>query len=207
MSAPPYHQLNIAFHTGDDPEIVARNRQRLFELAGIDRALFMDQIHSTKIEYVDHFCHPQCDGVITDRPDLPLAVMSADCYGVLLFDRKRGIIGALHAGRAGALGGIVQKALELMVSDFGAEEIEGVISPGIGSCCYQVGEEILQRVDSRYVERERFLNIKRAIVDQLNLFGVDFVDYGICTSCDPNYYSYRRDGLTGRFASIIWRSS
>ena len=204
VSKPPYHELNIALHVGDDPAAVAKNRKLLFEKAGIEDAVFMNQIHSCNIQYVDHICTPTCDGLITDRPNLPLAVMSADCYGVLLFDEQKGVIAALHAGRKGAMGGIVTKALEMMQNDFGAKRMQAVISPGIGVCCYEVGEEILTSVNKRYIQGKH-LNIKKMIVDQLREFGVEYHDYGICTACSKNYYSYRREGVTGRFASIIWR--
>ncbi|NPA82966.1 MAG: peptidoglycan editing factor PgeF [Epsilonproteobacteria bacterium] len=208
-STSPYHQLNIAFHVGDDPEVVARNRRRLFEMAQVPGAIFMDQIHSTRIEYVQSLATPppRCDGIITDRPNLPLAVMSADCYPVLLFDEKRKVVAALHAGRAGAMGQIVAQALQRLVDDFKAHQIRGIIAPGIGSCCYEVGPEILAQVEAKYIKRDRFLDIKGMIKDQLSYFGVQYYDYGICTCCNPNYYSYRREGRTGRFASLIWRSA
>ena len=205
VSEAPYDELNIAYHTGDDPAAVEKNREILYERCGIEGAVFMEQIHSCDIEYVDRICTPRCDGVVTDKPGLALAVMSADCYGVLLYDTRGPAIAALHAGRAGAMGGIVTKALQILRRDFGAQKIEAVISPGIGSCCYEVGEEILRQASPKYIKRERFLDIKEMIKDQLREFGVGYVDYDICTACDPNYYSYRRDGTTGRFASVIWR--
>jgi YfiH family protein len=204
VSRPPYHELNIAYHVGDDPKAVEKNRRLLFQKAGIKEVVFMNQIHSCKIEYVDRICTPTCDGIITDRANLPLAVMSADCYAVLLYDASKGVIAALHAGRKGAMGGIVAKALQMMRKDFRCETIQAILSPGIGVCCYEVGEEILQTVDRSYVQGKR-LDIKKMIVDQLREFGVEFYDYGVCTSCCDRYYSYRREGVTGRFASIIWR--
>ncbi len=204
VSKAPYDELNIATHVGDDLEAVQKNRQILFEKAGIKEAIFMEQIHSCKIRYVDNFCTPTCDGLITNRPNLPLAVMSADCYGVLLYDEHQGVIAALHAGRKGAIGGIVPKAVKIMQNDFDTQKIKAIISPGIGVCCYEVGEEILEIVDPRYIQGNH-LDIKKIILDQLREFGIDYYDYGICTACDNRYYSYRRDGVTGRFASIIWR--
>ncbi len=204
VSKPPYDQLNIAYHTGDDPKTVSQNRILLAQKIGINDIVYMDQIHSDRIEYVDRVCTPRCDGIVTDKPNLALAVMSADCYGVLL-SSDSGAIAALHAGRAGAMKHIVEKVIVMLRDDFNAKKIEAIISPGIGSCCYEVGEEILKRVEQKYIKNERFLDIKAMIIDQLQEGGATYKDYNICTCCNPRYYSYRRDGTTGRFASIIWK--
>ncbi|SMC08745.1 peptidoglycan editing factor PgeF [Nitratiruptor tergarcus] len=205
VSKPPFHELNIALHTGDDPEDVIQNRKILFQKAGIKNAQFADQIHSNKVIILDKYNAPlQCDGFITTKPNLALAIMSADCFGVLLYDSINFIIGAVHAGRAGAQQGIVTNAIEIMYQ-LGAQEIRAVISPGIHSCCYEVGEEILQKTPSRFIKRGRFLDIKAMIYEQLHKKGVSYIkDLNICTCCDRRYYSYRREGRTGRFASIIW---
>ena len=203
VSQAPYHEFNIAHHVGDDPRCVERNRELLKKTIGVEKIIFANQIHSATIVYVgDPSLTPTCDGLITDKTDIALAIMSADCYGVLL--KAEHAIAALHAGRAGAMKGIVSKAIEMMREDFGEEKIEAIISPGIGVCCYEVGEEILSQCDPVYV-RGTHLDIKAMIVDQLKRYGAEYHDYGICTCCNPDYYSYRREGVTGRFASVIWR--
>ncbi|BCD61235.1 polyphenol oxidase [Nitratiruptor sp. YY08-26] len=205
VSKPPYSELNIALHTGDDPEDVIQNRKILFQKAGIKKAQFADQIHSNKVIILDKYNNPpQCDGFITTKSNLALAIMSADCFGVLLYDPINFIIGAVHAGRAGAQQGIVINAIEIMYQ-LGAQEIRAIISPGIHSCCYEVGEEILQKTPSRFIKKDRFLDIKAMIYEQLHKKGVSSIeDLNICTCCDHRYYSYRRERRTGRFASIIW---
>ena len=206
VSASPYDSLNIAYHVGDDETSVDQNRQILYEKAGIQKAQFANQVHGDKIYYIDRFITtPDCDGLITDKPNIPLAIMSADCYGVLLFDQNVGVIAALHAGRAGATKGIVQKAILMMQNQFGAKDIEAIISPGIGACCYEISENLAKKYPQTFIKNGRFLDIKALIYDQLKQGHIQSIkDYNICTCCDKRYFSYRRDGRTGRFASIIW---
>ena len=206
VSEPPFDSLNIAYHVGDEKKCVAKNRAILFQKAGIKNAQFANQIHSDTICYIDSFIMPpNCDGLITDKPNIPLAIMSADCYGVLLYDEKAKVIAALHAGRAGATKGIVQKALQMMREKFCANNIEAVISPGIGVCCYEISEELAATYPHEFIKNSRFLDIKAMIYKELKEDGVEYIqDYNICTCCNKNYFSYRRDKRTGRFASIIW---
>ena len=206
VSASPYDSLNIAYHVGDDATSVGQNRQILYEKAGIEMAQFANQVHGDKICYIDRFITPpDCDGLITDKPNIPLAIMSADCYGVLLFDQNVGVIAALHAGRAGATKGIVQKAILMMQNQFGAKDIEAIISPGIGACCYEISESLAKCYPQRFIKNGRFLDIKAMIYEQLKRMNVESIyNEDICTCCDTRYFSYRRDGRTGRFASVIW---
>ncbi len=206
VSQEPYNWLNLAYHSGDDPKKVAQNRQILFKKLGISQAQFANQIHSTRVLLIDDFITPppECDGFITTKANLPLAIMSADCFGVLLFDSTNHIIAALHAGRAGATQGIVKKALKMMRS-LGAKEIEAILSPGIHQCCYEISAEMASQYPKRFIKNGRFLDIKQIIYEDLQRGGVESIkDYNICTCCDERYYSYRREGVTGRFVSIIW---
>ncbi len=202
VSSPPYESLNIALHVGDDPKRVHVNREILKKEAGIEAIQFMEQIHSDEIVTIESLIHsPKCDGLITTTPNLALAVMSADCYGVLLFGD--GVIAALHAGRRGAMKRIVSKALVRM-RELGAKNTSAFLSPGIGVCCYEVGQEIITKTERRYVKGKR-IDIKKMIYDQLREGGVEYIqDMDICTCCTHDYFSYRREGVTGRFASLIW---
>ncbi len=207
VSAPPYDELNIALHVGDDPKAVERNRAILYQKAGITKAQFANQVHGDTILILNRFCEPapSCDGFITQQAGLPLAIMSADCFGVLLYDKDAHVIAALHAGRAGASRGIVAKGLALMQQRFGARHIEALISPGIHSCCYEIAPELAASYPKKFVYRGSFLDIKAMIYEQLRDGRVGQIhDYAICTCCNEGYYSYRREKRTGRFASIIW---
>ncbi|MRI59301.1 MAG: peptidoglycan editing factor PgeF [Epsilonproteobacteria bacterium] len=205
VSLAPYSSLNIAYHTGDDPKAVERNRQILFQKANITQAQFAHQIHGTQIRYIDKISSaPHCDGLITDRANLPLAIMSADCFGVLLYDEAAGVIAALHAGRSGASEGIVKKGIAKL-NEFGAKNPHAIIGPGIHVCCYEISPQLAAQYPKRFIKKDRFLDIKKIIYEDLKEGGVESIyDYNICTACDKRYYSYRREGVTGRFATIIW---
>ena len=202
VSEPPYHSLNLALHVGDDPQKVAINRQILAKRVG-HSIQYANQVHGDRIAIVDRIIDPPtCDGLLTQKANMALAILTADCYGVLLFDQKRSTIAALHAGRAGAAKGIVSKALSLMKERYGCEDIAAILSPGICQKCYDIGD-LAKEYPKRFLHGSH-LDVKAMIEEQLREGGVEWRDFGICTSCDPDYFSYRRDGVTGRFASVIW---
>ena len=204
VSKAPYTSFNLAYHVGDNPDAVFTNRSLLAQKIGLETIQFAHQVHGKEVRYIEHLVDPtpECDGFVTDKAGIGLAIMSADCYGVLLFDPK-GIIAAVHAGRAGATLGIVTEAIEKM-RDLGAQTIHAVISPGIHHCCYEISSELAVQYEPKYIHG-RHLDIKALLYDQLRAENVESItDYAICTACDRRYYSYRRDGTTGRFASIIW---
>jgi len=205
VSPAPYESLNLALHVGDEVENVQKNRLLFFSKAGVKNAQFANQVHSNGIKYISNFSAPfECDGMITNQKELPLVVLLADCFGVLLFDAKEGVVCALHAGRKGATLGIVEKGIRLMREKFNAKEIEAVITPGIHSCCYEVSL-VAQRYPQEFIQRERYLDIKKIIYKSLARGGVEEVkDFNRCTCCDPNYFSYRREKVTGRFGAMIW---
>ena len=113
----------------------------------------MRQIHSDKIIIVDPAQHnfenpPECDALITDKINIPLMVMVADCTPVLFFDPIKKVIAVAHAGRAGALKQIVPKTINKMSITYGtlAKNVLVVLGPSIGACCYEVGESIAKEV-------------------------------------------------------------
>ncbi len=220
VSNPPYHKLNLALHVGDNPISVLRNREILAKKFDfyIDNLIYMDQTHSDNIQIInDTFTNKQenCDGIITNKPNIPLMVMVADCIPVLLFDREKKVIGAVHAGRNGTFKSISKKAVELMTKEFGSnpEDIIVSLGPSIHSCCYEVGENLAdiakKSFGKKYVLKRDgsfYLDLQILNFDQLKSVGVKEENIEIskiCTSCDKNYFSYRRDGVTGRFAGVI----
>ena len=213
---------NLAFHVEDDPLDVARNHAQLAKDLGYtkEKLVFMKQIHSNRVHLVtshDSFeTPPISDALITNKKNIPLMVMMADCSGVLFYDPVAEAIGVAHAGRAGAFFNIVKNVIEKMQAEFGSkpQDIYVWVSASIGSCCYEVGEEIVQEalaLDLDYAihtkERCHFLDINAILRKQLLSQGIieqkiDFTD--ICTACNTStHYSYRAEGLTGRFAGVI----
>ncbi len=223
VSAGAYDSANLAFHVGDDPGDVLRNHDLLAEALGYERnrLVHMRQIHSDRVVVADGSfgfdAPPECDALITDRNNAPLMVMSADCTPVLLYDPLSRSIGAVHAGRAGALKAILPKTIEAMERTYGASRADMRISmgPSIGGCCYEVNPAIAQEVrDAGYPEALRlegervFLEVNAILLHQLRemeIGGEKIEMIEACTACrSDTYFSYRADAQkTGRIAGVI----
>lgn len=222
-SQPPYTSNNLAFHVGDNPDDVVTNHDLLAKILGYDRTalVHMRQIHSDRILVVDKTHRfdtpPECDALITNRPDTPLMVMSADCTPVLIYDPVHGAIGAVHAGRAGALNEILPKTLIAMRDEYGTSigDVRVAMGPSIGGCCYEINETIALEVnacgygDALRVEGAKvLLDVTAILVMQLQTLGMKEehieVAWG-CTACrSDTYFSYRADAQrTGRIAGVI----
>ena len=131
--------------------------------------------------HTDSIRPPECDALITNRPNTPLMVMSADCTPILIYDENHGAIGAVHAGRAGALNEILPKTLHAMSKEYGttADDIIVLLGPSIHGCCYEINEEIAtEAVTKGYVdaisrkERKVFLDVNTILLMQLHNLGV-----------------------------------
>lgn len=224
LSKVPFNTNNFAFHVGDDANVVRQNHLLLAKELDYDleRLVHMRQIHSDIIVVVDpevdNFENPpECDALITDIPNIPLMVMTADCTPVLLFDPVRNVIAVAHAGRAGAVKGIIPKTIAKMCSDFGSsiEDIAVVLGPSIHGCCYEVGEKIAQEVtDDGYgfaviaKEGSYYLEVNTIIKKQLEETGIkneNVEDVNICNACEnKHFFSYRADRQkTGRIAGVL----
>jgi YfiH family protein len=163
-------ELNLGFTDADDRETVNRNRRLLAEAVTGDAAtplVTIRQIHSSALviadaAYVARERPLKADGLITAQPGLLLGVQTADCIPVLVADRKRRVVAAFHAGWRGTLKRIVETGVGRMKLEFGsrAEDLIAAIGPGIGPCCYSVGEEVLSSFESQFVyARELFREV------------------------------------------------
>ncbi len=224
ISKSPFNSNNLAFHVGDKSDDVLKNHQTLAEQMGYDYRdlVHMQQIHSDIITIVEPAIHnfenpPECDALVTDQPNIPLMVMVADCTPVLFFDPIKNVIAVAHAGRAGAIKGIVPKTITKMCSNFGSkvENIEIVLGPSIGGCCYEVGAKIAEEVNAdgygfAVIEKNgsHYLEVNAIIHRQLKETGIrkeKIEDLNICNACENrDYFSYRADDQkTGRIAGVI----
>lgn len=211
---------NLAFHVGDDIEAVHEHHELLSEELGYkkDALVHMKQIHSDIVHVVseqdDFHTPPTCDALVTNRKNVPLMVMVADCTPVLFFDPTCKAIGVAHSGRAGTFGNIVKNVVETMKKEYGSKPEEIIVSIGsaIGACCYEVGAEIYEEAQEfRYAFEKRgesyFLDINKIILKQLKECGIKeehIQNEGVCSSCNTEqYFSYRAEGQTGRFAGIL----
>jgi YfiH family protein len=219
-----YSELNLGILTDDDPELVARNRELVASALGRDPDGFVMglQVHGTDVQV--HEARPErsayasrgvelveADAQLATSTDLTPLVLVADCLPLVL--SVPGAVGAVHCGWRGVAAGIVPAAVESLCRLSGAEasHASAALGPGIGACCYEVGEEVHEAFEKRDLGDAtdgRKLDIPRAIRSELVLGGVDpaaIANVGICTSCNPElFFSHRRDGATGRQAGIAW---
>lgn len=163
-------ELNLGFTAEDSREAVAANRRLLAEAitgSASTPLVPLRQFHSSlavRVTAADarRTTPHKADGVITDEPGLLLAVQTADCVPVLVADRKRRVVGAFHAGWRGTVKRIVETGVGRMRLEFGSrpEDLTATIGPGIGQCCYAVGEEVLSEFESQFLyARELFRDV------------------------------------------------
>lgn len=212
---------NLAFHVGDDPQMVEKNHELLSNGLGYDKEklVYMKQIHSDLVCVItdENFAAPPtCDALITDKKDTPLMVMVADCSPILFYDDKKRVIASAHAGRQGAFKNIVKMVVEKMSKEFGSnpKDIYASIGASIGACCYEVGSEIYDEAKAlglEYAMQKQegsfYLDVNKILKNQLIACGIDKKNIEIfneCTACNKDkYFSYRAEKQTGRFAGVI----
>jgi len=186
----------------DDPEAVAENRRRAAAAAGGRPLRIARQVHATGIA-TDEDPAPEADGQVTRADDVAATVLVADCLPVAI--AAPGGVAMVHAGWRGLAAGILRRG----VAALGDGPKAAAIGPGIGVCCYEVGDEVRAAfADHPGARRGRNLDLKLAARQQLRAAGVaEIEDCDLCTACDPErFFSHRRDGDdTGRQAGIAWR--
>lgn len=211
VSEAPFDTLNLGRLTGDDPERVMENRRRLCAEAGADlgQLIFSRQAHGADVREADPAGNgAPGDGLWSDVPGRPMLVFTADCLPVVLAraDGDRPAIAALHVGWRGLLAGIVEAAAALL----GGERLAAAIGPGIGPCCYEVGEAVAVPFQERFgldiVDGGR-LDLWAATelaLAEAGAVAIERVD--LCTTCHPDlFFSHRRDGArTGRQGAIAY---
>ena len=220
VSQKPYDSLNLALHVGDQVKDVLENRIRVSEKYdfSLKNLIFMDQVHGDKVVVIDHAmenCISDCDALITNERKIPLMVMVADCIPILIYDPVRKVIGVAHAGRNGTFLRIAQKTVLTMKEVYGCETKDIMIGLGasIQSCCYEVGKDLADIASKNFGDAYIMIRDEKYYLDLQALNRAQLLEIGIkaenieisttCTACDENYFSYRREGETGRFAGFI----
>ena len=219
VSAPPFASLNLGDHVGDDPYAVARNRMIVGDVLQLPtEPLWLQQVHGVDVCGMDvGTCYPQGDASVAFRKNQVCVVMTADCFPVLFCDKAGTRIAAAHAGWRGLEAGVLEQTLQRM--DCPATEVMAWLGPAIGAQAFEVGDEVraafIQHdpaaasafqpsdaagkwlADIYQLARQR---LQRAGVSVSAISGGDF-----CTYSDAErFFSYRRDGQTGRMACLIW---
>jgi YfiH family protein len=218
VSRPPFDALNLGMRSGDDPEAALANRA--FVHASIGTAWsprWLQQVHGTAVARFGAdggASEPVADAAVTEVPGLPLAILTADCLPVLFAASDGSEVGAAHAGWPGLSAGVLEATLDAMRTP--PERLLAWIGPGAGPQRYEVGENVFAAFCDRDPDSRRHFAPTRPghwLADlpglarqRLAKAGVRRVSGGAqCTISDPaQWFSYRRDGATGRMASLVW---
>jgi YfiH family protein len=232
VSTPPYDSANMGLHVGDDPAAVIENRRRFCSAIGVDPAMLVcaEQVHGNRIARITESDRGRgaasvsdvlsgVDGMLTDVPGVPLAVFTADCVPLLLYDPAKKVAGIAHAGWRGTAAQIAQALVETLETEFGGdpESCRVALGPSAGPCCYEVGDDVVaafrerghpvEHILSAGTTRKPHLNLWEANARQFEQCGVprrNIVMPERCTVCSSTYFSCRRDGpVTGRNMSVI----
>ena len=215
-SVGPWASLNLATHVGDDGAAAASNRARLQHWLGLEsQPRWLEQVHSTTVARFDApgATVPKADAAVTTCPGLACAVLVADCVPVLLCSDDGAEVAAVHAGWRGLDGGVLARA----VAAFHAppHRLLAWIGPCIGASAYRVGPELVQRFATRdsgsaacFRQHDDAwqLDLHALTRRQLAAAGVGAIHgQPRCVYAEPaEFFSYRRDGVTGRMAALIW---
>ncbi|OGS99059.1 MAG: hypothetical protein A3K04_10750 [Gallionellales bacterium RBG_16_56_9] len=213
-SAVPYDSLNLGDHVGDAPLVVAHNRQLLASLLPSE-PVWLKQVHGTVVvNTAQAACYPQADACVSTHPGAVCVVMTADCLPVLLCNEQGSVVGAVHAGWRSWCDGVIEQTVRSM--NVAPDTLMAWLGPAIGPQVFEVGDEVRAAFVTRqpeaaaaFVPASRgkwFADIYRLARLRLNALGITRIyGGGLCTYTDrARFFSYRRDGVTGRMGTFIW---
>ena len=214
VSAPPYDSLNLGSHVGDAPLAVARNRMLLNTLLPSE-PVWLEQVHGTIVANADMAtCRPQADACIARHRAAVCVVMTADCLPVLLCDQQGSVVGAAHAGWKGLAAGIIEATVQEM--NAAPQNLMAWLGPAISQDAFEVGDEVHTvfvdmhpQAASAFIPGRNgkwFADIYALARVRLNALGITQIYGGdYCTYRErEKFFSYRRDGITGRMGTFIW---
>jgi YfiH family protein len=232
VSPRPYDSLNLGLRVGDDGANVVENRRRLCGAFGIEleRSVWCRQIHADGVAVVgdadagrgstgEGSIVEDADALVTRTPGLSLCVTLADCVPVVIFDPERVVLGVAHAGWGGTVSRIASRTVAVMRDRFGSEprSVVAAIGPSIGPAAYEVGPDVVERCERTFAERApellSSLGEGRARFDLWSANRIDLEGAGVSAARIEvasvsteehldDLYSYRAEGVTGRFACV-----
>lgn len=217
VSASPWDSLNLGDHVGDAPAAVAENRRRLRALLPAE-PVWLRQVHGTLcIDAAQASAGAEADAALARAPGVVCAVLTADCLPVLLCDDAGSVVAAAHAGWRGLAAGVIEATVQAM--GLPGERLVAWLGPAIGPENFEVGDEVraafvahdpaaaqafvpgrTDRPGKWYCDIYRLARQRLAALGVRRVTSADF-----CTVAErERFYSYRRDGVTGRMASLVW---
>lgn len=208
-----YSSLNFGVSTGDNPEVVDKNRNLFYQYFATsqDNIATIKQVHGGDVVVLDKptWFEYEADAMITSKKDLPLIINTADCLPILFYDPVKNVIGAAHAGWRGTVKYIASNVINALKDNYGSDvkDIKLVIGPGIAGDCYQVDDKTIQEfIDAGFPSsvyrpdgNGRFFldNVKANLfaLEQSGILPQNILSLNLCTHCDQDlFYSHRRDG-------------
>ncbi|ABZ77794.1 protein of unknown function DUF152 [Shewanella halifaxensis HAW-EB4] len=218
-SLPPFSSLNLGLHVGDDPKKVLANRQLIEQQLNLPaKPAWLEQIHSIDVVEADNTQVHHADASYSNNADQVCVVMTADCLPVLLCDENGTEVAAVHAGWRGLCDGIIEVAVKKF--NHPPHELVAYLGPAIGPTAFEVGAEVKVLFETKHPQTSQFFtchinsqgeqkymaDIQGLASFRLSLLGVEriFKDQRCTVSDVKSFFSYRRDGITGRMASFIW---
>lgn len=223
VSEPPFAELNLGHTVGDEPAAVEENHARTYRALDVTGSDVVTAwlVHGRTVRAVDRRqagqVIAQTDGLITQEPGLVLFQRFADCLPLLFYDPVHAAVGIAHAGWRGTLAGIAPATVRAMETTFGSRprDLWAGVGPGIGPCCYEVGDEVIRAVGAAFEAPEELLprvngamrfDLPGVNVRQLQSLGVEHIEAApFCTACRVDeFFSHRAEGgKTGRFGVAI----
>ncbi len=220
FSKPPYQGFNLAFHVEDNFKTVLKNRKLLsIELNLPSEPFWLDQRHTTDSLYFsaeNKNTIPVADASWADKPNLVSIIMTADCLPLLITNKSGTLVSAIHAGWQGLANGVVQKSIQALPEN--PANLMVWIGPAISQDFFEVGEDVRQAFVKKSAEFKTCFKEKQGVLHKylanlpdlvkiiLNKLGVQAIySSDLCTFKNEDlFYSYRREGVTGRIVSLIW---
>ena len=212
VSKKPFDSLNAGFHVGDKSDCVRENRKRISAVIG-GELVSVRQVHGSTVQIIKDVCDGdvEADAMITQRPGIFLTILTADCQAILLYDPVQHVVANVHSGWRGNVQNILAATLAVMQNQFACDprQIVAGIGPSLGPCCAEFIHYETELPNSFYPYRrgKAQFDFWAISADQLTNEGIlpEHIEIaGLCTVCHPNeFYSYRREHATGRFATVI----
>ena len=193
---------------------LAQNRACLFAAIGQNRVQWLNQVHGTRVHYAERVGAPvEADAVWTDVPGVAVAMTTADCIPVVVADVASSVVAAIHCGWRGAVGGVIEATLRELPVD--ANDLRAWLGPGICGRCYEVGGDVYEMAavwpdgintfSPTEVAGKWLFDLPAYVAGRLRAAGVaDVCRSNACSFHEHRFFSYRRDGETGRMATVAW---
>jgi len=214
-SPAPWNSNNVSYRLGDSPDNVLANRGKIKKDLGYRHLISAKQIHSSRVYYVSEPPDEDLelngyDALITNLQGLGLMIQQADCQAVFFYDQEKQAIGIAHVGWRGSVANIISETVFAMSQTFSTEPVDliAAISPSLGPCCAEFVNYRAELPEALhgYQVRPDYFDFWAISRDQLCTAGIrpeNIHVAEICTCCNHDFFSYRRDRDTGRFASVI----